>query len=118
MAAPNLKQPVTITGKTALYVCTASLGSALDNGASSGKVVKLNTIRAANTTTSGVKIDVTIFRGSTHYYIIEGADVPPYSSLVVIDKNEYIYLEEGDSIYASASTTSVVHLTLHYEEIS
>lgn len=118
MAAPNLKQPVTITGKTALYEVTTSLASALSNGAASGKVLKVNTIRAANLLTTGVKVDVTIYRGSTHYYVIETADVAPASALVVSDKNEYIYLEEGDSLYAKASTASGIHLIVNYEDIS
>lgn len=118
MAAPNLKQPLTITGKTALYECTTGLASTLSNGAASGKVLKINTIRAANIITTGVKVDVTIFRSSAHYYVIENADIPPASSLVINDKNEYIYLEEGDSIYSRATTASGVHMTIHYEEIS
>ena len=37
MAAPNLKSPTTITGKTARYAVTASLAAALSNSAASGK---------------------------------------------------------------------------------
>jgi hypothetical protein len=118
MAAPNLKQPLTITGKTAPYEATTSLASALSNGVSSGKVLKVNTIRAANLLTTGVKVDVTFYRDSTHYYLIENADVPPASALVVSDKNEYIYLEEGDSLYAKATTASGIHFTINYEDIS
>jgi hypothetical protein len=48
MAAPNLKNPTTITGKTARYAVTASLASVLANGAASGKVFKINSIFCAN----------------------------------------------------------------------
>lgn len=118
MAAPNLKSPTTITGKTVAYNCTTSLASVLSNGGSSGKVLKINTIRAANLTTTGVSVDVTLYRGSTHYYIVDAATAPPYSSLVILNKEEYFYLEEGDAIYAKSSAGTSVDLILNYEEIS
>jgi hypothetical protein len=37
---------------------------------------------------------------------------------VLSDKNEFIYLEEGDSIRAVADAASKVALTISYEEIS
>jgi hypothetical protein len=118
MAAPNLKSPTTITGKTAVYACTASLASALSNGASSGKAFKINGIRAANVTTSAGTIEVTIFRSSTHYEIIKTAQVPINSALVIANREEYFYLEEGDAIYAKANATSTIDLIITYEEIA
>lgn len=118
MAAPNLKTPTTVTGKTAVYACTASLASALSNGAASNKLLKVNVIRAANLTTSSAVLDITVYRSSAHTYVIKSASVPPGGSLVVLDKNEYAYLEEGDAIYAKANATSTIDLTIHYEEIA
>jgi hypothetical protein len=118
MAAPNLTLPATINGKTALYACTASLASALSNGAASGKLLKVNTIRAANLTSGGASLDVTVYRSSSHIYVVKSVSVPANSAFVVLDKNEYLYLEEGDALYASANATSTIDLTIHYEEIS
>lgn len=118
MAAPNLKNPSTVTGKTATYSCTDTLASALANGASSGKLLKVNTVRAANITSSSGNVDLTLFRSSTHTYFIKSATVPPNGSLVLTDKNEYIYLEEGDALYAKANASSTIDLTIHYEDIS
>jgi|DEB19_MinimDraft_3_1074340.scaffolds.fasta_scaffold06040_2 hypothetical protein len=118
MAAPNLKTPTTITGKTAVYACTASLASALSNGASSGKVFKINGIRAANVATAAGTIEVTVFRSSTHYELIKTAQVPVNSAFVVLNREEYLYLEEGDAIYAKANATSTIDLILTYEEIA
>ena len=118
MAAPNLKTPTTITGKTAVYACTASLASALSNGAASGKVLKVNVVRAANLTTGIATIDLTVFRSATDIYIIKGASVPPGGALVLLDKNEYLYLEEGDALRADANASSTIDITIHYEEIS
>lgn len=118
MTVPNLKNPATITGKTAVGIATTTLTSVLSNGASSNKVLKINTIRAANVTTTSATVGITLYRGSTHYYLIDDTTVAPTSSVVVIDKNEYLYLEEGDDIYAIANGISNIHLVINYEEIS
>lgn len=118
MAAPNLKTPTTITGKTAVYACTASLATALSNDAASGKVLKVNVVRAANLTTGIATVDLTVFRSSVDTYIIKLASVAPGGSLVLLDKNEYLYLEEGDALRADANAGSTIDITIHYEEIS
>lgn len=117
MAAPNLASALQIYGKTVLHTPTTSLAAVLSNNANSNKLFKINVIRAANTVTSVQNLSVTIYRSSTHEYLIKNAIVVPNASLVVTDKNEYIYLEEGDSIYAQASANTSIDLTLHYEEI-
>jgi hypothetical protein len=118
MAAPNLTLPATITGKTAVYSCTASLASALSNGAASNKLLKVNTIRAANISSGAGTVDITVYRSSSHTYVVKGASVPLNSTFVVLDKNEYLYLEEGDALYAKANATTTIDLTIHYEEIA
>ena len=120
MAAPNLRSPATVTGKTALTAVATSLTSVLANSAASGLVLKVNTIRAANVDAGGaaVSLDLTVYRGSTHRYLIKNVSVGSAKALIVSDKNEYVYLEEGDSIYAKASSASGLDLTINYEEIS
>lgn len=118
MAAPNLKNPSTVLGKSALYSCTTSLAAALGNAASSNKLFKVNTVRAANTTNNSVNIDLSFYRSASHTYFAKNATIPPNSSLVLTDKNEYIYLEEDDALYAKASVGTAIDLTIHYEEIS
>jgi hypothetical protein len=227
MAAPNLKSPTTVTGKTATAGLTTSLTSVLSNGAASNTVLKVNTIRTANTSASAVTVDIAHFRpasasavtrtqdassssditsgevgtyiissgytywhknasnGSANYtgtvleylvnatfplnvvisvdgtpttvqlqsvqnnagyvrldhsgftstsgttgsswilslpsttrYVLKGGAVDTGKSLIVTDKNEYIYLEEGDELRASASTGASVDMTINYEEIS
>lgn len=120
MAAPNIKSGASVTvvtGKTGLYACTASLAAALTNTTASGKVLKINVIRAASIGGSSNTIDVSIYRNSVHTYLIKGASVPSGGSLVVLNRDEYVYLEEGDAIYAKANAVSVIDLTLNYEEI-
>ena len=117
MAAPNLRDPVNITGKTALYSATATLAGTITNGPTSNKLLKVNVIRAANLTNAAASVDVTVFRSAAHTYVIKAATVAPNTSLVVLDKNEYLYLEEGDALYAKANAISTLDLTIHYEEI-
>ena len=119
MTAPNLKTPNIITGKFASYNCTSTLASALSNSASSNKVFKVNTIRAANIDgVNSSSVDISLYRSSTHSYIAYQIPVPAQSSLIVLSKEEYIYLEEGDAIYAKATASNQITLTLSYEDIS
>jgi hypothetical protein len=118
MAAPNLRLPTTIIGKTATYSCTTSLASALANSAASSKVLKVNTLRATSVSAVSASLEVTFFRSATHSYIIKNVSISPGTFLVIIDKNEYIYLEEGDAIYAKASAASSIDITINYEDIS
>ena len=119
MAAPNLLSLTTIVGKTVLYNCTSSLASALSNTASSGKVYKINLVRGANIDTSNsINIDLTVYRNSAHTYISYSLSVPVNSSVILISKDDGIYLEEGDAIYAKASTTGKIDLVISYEDIS
>jgi hypothetical protein len=119
MAAPNLKTPTTITGKTAVYNCTGTLAAALTNSAASGKLLKVNVIRAANIDSSSIMdIDVTVYRSSAHTYIAYGISIPAKASIIVASKEDYLYLEEGDAIYAKSSTTAKIDLIISYEDIS
>lgn len=118
MAAPNLRSPSTITGKTAIFPATTTLSAILSNAAASNKLLKVNTVRVANISANTATADVTFFRSSTHTYLLKGVSVLVNTSLIVSDKNEYIYLEEGDALYAKAAADSTLELTINYEEIS
>jgi len=119
MAAPNLKSPTTITGKTARYAVTTSLAAALSNSAASGKVLKINSIFCANVDgTVAADISVSIYNGTTDTYIAKTIAVPADATQVISAKETYFYLEEGDSIRALASAASDLELVIGYEEIS
>lgn len=119
MAAPNLKAPTTILGRTARYAVTTSLAAALSNGAASGKVLKINSIFCANVDGAvAADISVSIFDGTTDRYIARTISVPADATQVLSTKETYFYLEEGDSIRALASAASDLELVIGYEEIS
>ena len=119
MAAPNLKSPTTINGKTARYAVTASIASALSNASSSGKVLKINSILCANVDGSNsADISITIYDGATDRYIAKEISVPIKATQILCGKDTYFYLEEGDSIRAVASAASDLELVIGYEDIS
>lgn len=119
MAAPNLKAPTTITGKTARYAVTTTLGAALTNSAASNKVFKINSIFCANIDgTAAADISASIYNGTTDHYIASTISVPADATQVLSTKDTYFYLEEGDSIRAVASAAGDLVLVIGYEEIS
>lgn len=119
MTAPNLKSPTAVTGKTARYAVTKSLAAVLENAAASNKVLKVNSIFCANV--DGVEIadiSISIYNGTTDFYIAKTISVPADATQLISTKDTYFYLEEGDSIRAIASAVSSLELVIGYEEIS
>ena len=118
MALPNLKNPTTITGKTARYAVTATLATALA-APGTGKTFKINSIFCANVDgTNPADITVSIYNGTTDHYIAFTIAVPADATQIISTKETYFYLEEGDSIRASASAVSDLVLVIGYEDIS
>ena len=119
MAAPNLKTPTTIIGKTAGYAVTTSLAAALTNSAASGKVFKINSVYCANVD-GAVSADVTLVYndGTTSFNIAYLIAIPAKATQVLSSRETYFYLEEGDSLQAQASANGDLGLVIGYEEIS
>ena len=118
MALPNLKNPTTITGKTARYAVTTSLATALA-APGTGKTFKINSIFCANVDgTNPADISVSIYDGSTDRYIAFTIAVPADATQILSTKETYFYLEEGDSIRASANAAGYLQLVIGYEDIS
>jgi hypothetical protein len=83
-------------------------------------VFKINNILVANidgTNSADASVFITKSGGSP-IAIASTIAVPADSTLVVIDKNSSIYLEEGDNIEAGASAASDLVITINYEELS
>ena len=124
MAAPNIVNVSTITGKTdQVALTTTSQTTLLSNAASSGKVFKVNMIQVANVDgTNACDITVDVHSeddgGCTAYSLVSTVSVPADASLVVVDKSTAIYLEEDMSISATAGTASDLEVIVSYEEIS
>ena len=124
MAAPNIVNVGTITGKSFYLALSGTSATALvSNAASSGKVFKINMIQVANVDGS-VACDVTVKYhtqddiGGTGYALVSTVSVPQDSALVVLDKNTAMYLEEDRSISVTAGTANDLEVLVSYEEIS
>lgn len=124
MAAPNLLNPSTITGKTVVTNLTStSATSVLSNAASSGKVLKVNSLYVSNVDgTDPATITITLYSeaglGGTGTEICSTVFVPADASIVVIEKDSFIYLEEDKSIGATAGSANDLKVVCSYEEIS
>jgi hypothetical protein len=119
MAAPNIINVTTITGKTAVQAVTTSATAIVENSAGSNKVFKINSLTISNVDgTNSADISVQLFRSSVAYEIAHTVAVPADATLVVISKDTSIYLEEGDALRLLASANSDLEAVCSYEEIS
>jgi hypothetical protein len=119
MAAPNIVNVTSIYGKT--------MGAALGTSANtdiltcgSNKVLKINSIIVANVDgTNNADATVTFYDSSAaaRYALAYTISVTADSSLVVVGKDNPIYLEESDQIEASASAASDLEIIISYEEL-
>ena len=124
MAAPNIVNVATITGKSAVVnLSTTNATAVVSNAASSGKVFKVNSILVSNVDGS-VAADITLSYyseddiGGTATELLKTVSVPQDSTLVAFDKNTAFYLEEDKSIGATASAANDLKVFVSYEEIS
>ena len=123
MAAPNLIGATTINGKTTgANLTTTGATTVLNNPASSGKCLKVNTLNVSNYTAAAANITISYNNGAnlggTSYAIVGNLSVPAGSTINVIDKSSQYYLEEGNSLGATAGTANVFIVTTSYEDIS
>lgn len=119
MAAPNIVNVTSIFGKT--------MGAALGLTATTdiltcaaNKVLKVNSIIVANVDGTNAA-DVTVYfydsSAAARYALASTVTVPEDSTLIIIGKDNPIYLEESDQIEGGASTTGDLQIVISYEEI-
>lgn len=117
MAAPNIVNVATITGKTAVQAVGTSATAIVTNSAASGKVFKVNALYVANIDgANSADITVDFYRSTTAYPITSTIAVPADASLDIMSKA--IYLEEGDALRCTASAAGDLTAVCSYEEIS
>lgn len=124
MAAPNIVNVTSILGiTTAINLTTTSATTFLSNASASGKVLKINTIIASNIDGSAsaditVKYHLAAAGAGTSIALANTITVPADASLVIIGKDNPIYLEEDRSLTAQASAASDIAIVCSYENIS
>ena len=120
MANPNIVAVTSIYGKSAGLALGTSGSAIVSNAASSGKIIKINTLTVANIDGTN-SADVTAYvnkGGVSNYQLAWTVAVPADATLVLISKDTSIYLEEGDGLYLYASATLDLQAFCSYEEIS
>ena len=124
MAAPNIVGVTTIVGITTMVSLSTTTPTVIvSNASSSNKVLKINTIIAANVDgTSAADITIKLHSAAagagTSQALASTVSVAADSTLVVLDKASSIYLEENRSITAQASAANDIDVVCSYEEIS
>ena len=132
MANPNIAGSSTTIYGVTTYLTPSAVTAVvlLPNAASSGTVMKINQIVAANVNgTNAVDVTVSIYTngavaqgnapaGGTAYPIASTISVPADASLIVVDKTSAIYLMEGSSITVTSGTASGITYSISYELIA
>jgi len=123
MAAPNLIGASTALGKSSGTLITSNTATTvLNNPASSGKCLKVNTLNISNFQSNTVSVTVFLYNqanvGGTGFHIVGNTAVPGLSTFSVIDKTGSYYLEENTSIGVTSNTANTLTVTCSYEEIS
>jgi hypothetical protein len=124
MTAPNIVNVTSIIGKSAVVdLTTTNATLVVENPAASNKVFKIESLIISNVDgTNAADITVSLYSedniGGTATQIVSTVSVPADASLIVIDRNTSIYLEEDKSIGATAGSASDLKVVVSYEEIS
>ena len=133
MAAPNIVNVTTITGVTTFHAGIAAttggkgalgITTVVSNAASSGKVLKINSLVAASIgSTTGVTLqyfnDVNHASAASTVSIGMTMAVPTFSTLAIITKDNSVYLEENTALGIFAQPVAgTIDVVCSYEEIS
>lgn len=118
MANPNLITSTSIYSKASYITPGTSATNIVANASNSNTIVKVSTIMATNTWTSSIAVTVDVLRGATSWVICSNIVIPANSAVVLLNKEGILYLEEGDTLRALASTATYIKLFASYEIIA
>tara|TARA_R100000458_G_C8157599_1_gene162966 strand:+ start:175 stop:540 length:366 start_codon:yes stop_codon:yes gene_type:complete len=118
MANPNLVAVTSIYGKSVQATLDTTLTTEI-LACPSDKILKVNNILIANIDgSSAADVSIAITKsGGSPIMIASTISVPADSTLVAIDKNSALYLQESDNLEAGASANSDLTITVNYEEM-
>jgi len=118
MAAPNIVNVGTITGKNAIQSVNSTRTAILSNPLNSGKVFKINALYISNVTgTVNSTITVWLIKQSSNLARLTSTmTVPMNGTLDLLSKP--IYLEEDNILSLQAGAPSQLEAVCSYEEIS
>lgn len=124
MAAPNIVGVTSIVGVSTFIsgISSTAYTTVLSNAANSNQVWKVNTLVASNTTAASIYVSLKFFgqAAGVGNSVSMGSTiaVPIGSSLVLIGKDNPVYLEENRSIAMNASAANSADVVISYESIA
>lgn len=124
MSAPNIVNVANIIGvTTAVGLSTTAVTTFLSNANASNTVLKINTIMASNIDGNNnaditIKYHLAAAGAGTSIALANTITVPADASLVIVGKDNPIYLEENRSLTAQASSANGIAIVCSYEQIS
>lgn len=123
MANPN------IVNATSIYVSTTYLIPTGTNATtwtsltpSANAVTKIDSLTATNVTASPAVITISVNNatggGGTAYRIAFQLSIPAYTSLMLVDKGNPLYIGEGQSVVATSGTNNAIELVASIQVLS
>jgi hypothetical protein len=131
MVAPNIVSATSVRGQTKLVALCATSSTILFNSAGSNMLYKISTLLVANRSENSAAVTVTVAESTSSSSSSSSSAcgdsrvatlaheivVPPNSTLVIVNRNTPIYLQEQFSITAAASAPNALDVICAYEEI-
>ena len=117
MANPNIASFTTLYGNTAVQLVGLTANAIVTNS-SSNQLFKIYSLTLCNVSSSNVTATVDIYRSSVAYRTAANLVVPATSSVLVISKDNGVYLNEGDTLRLTAGTVSSIEAVCSYEVVA
>ena len=122
MAEANIVAVTSIYGYTKTYAITTAGVVVANNTASPNKLYKINLLSISNVdgvndATVTVQIRTAVASSPVARHLVKTVTVPADSTLIVIDKNTSLYLEEDMDIKVLASATGDLEAICSYDVI-
>jgi hypothetical protein len=123
MAAPDLNNPTKVEGKVVFTACASTNAvTILSNGSASSACLRISSLMLANVDgTNAVDATVKLYNaatGGTAYSVASTLNVPSDSTVVVIGRDNAIYLEEDRRIEVQASAADDLEVVCSYEAVT
>jgi hypothetical protein len=118
MTAPNIGAFTFMSGNTAVQLVSNVATAIVSNSVSSNQLFKIYSLSLTNTSLNTVATTVDLYRSSTAYRITTNLAIPSTSTIVVISKDNGVYLNEGDSLRLTAGANASVEAVCSYEVVA
>jgi hypothetical protein len=119
MANPNIANLLNIYGTTNVVSSVAiSTGSTVIASVPTATVYKVESVIAANKTSSNATITLYVTRSAVNYNVAYQMVVPVNATLVLVGKDSFFYMNESDVLTAVAGTASAIDIVASFEAIS